>query len=298
MFGFKSLALIVFTSSLLALGLQAKDTTAAAIQAMNHTKSSQSSILQNKASRLLSGTVAYGSQYWSYAKVDWMEPIWQSQGKQLYTSLDYMNHLHKSNSHSHELGSGLVLWQPLASGRELGLGAYWLNYNSWHNLRHHGLRLGAKVIWQDWQLTGNGFFKLSKAKAGKPGQRAHPYFDFKDGILVSEQVLNGMDMIIGTKAVGLDWQAMAYHYPKHQLQTSQLLSTGLGLQVQMNILPSTITPTQTVAGLKVTYDKNKKYLFLANITHHSNPTNSLRIHKTDTDQTLFSIVEQRDNSQM
>ena len=90
----------------------------------------QAQSTQGKANRLLSGTVAYGTQYWSYAKVDWMEPIWQSQGKQLYTSLDYMNHLHKSNRHSHEIGSGLVLWQSLTSGNELGLGAYWLNYNS------------------------------------------------------------------------------------------------------------------------------------------------------------------------
>ena len=293
--------LLTLTTSMLALSLKADYKTGVlvkdATKPMALTKSYQakpttrnkatapglSTSVQNKPSRLLSGSVAYGTQHWSYAKVDWMEPIWQSQGKQLYTSLDYMNHLHKSNSHSHEIGSGLVLWQPLASDRELGLGAYWLNYNSWHNLRHHGLRLGAKVIWQDWQVTGNGFFKLSKAKQGKPGQQLHPYFG--SGLLVTEQVLNGVDMIVGTKVGELEWQAMAYHYPKKTNQTSQLLSTGMGLQASIKLNPLPNRPYSARIHAKALYDNRKKYLFMTGLTlsNRTAQNHTHTIYKTDTD---------------
>jgi hypothetical protein len=245
------------------------------------TKQASSASVQGKAGRLLSGTVAYGTHHWSFAKVDWMEPIWQGQGKQLYTSLDYMNHLNKSNNHSHEIGSGLVWWQSLASERELGLGAYWLNYNSWHNLRHHALRLGAKLIWQAWQVTGNGFFRLSKEKPGKPLQQHHPYFG--DGLLGSERVLNGVDMILDKPVGALEWQAFAYHYPRRSQQTSQLLSTGLGLAVQTLISPLSTTTFHTHAKLKATYDKHKHQLLLVSLQTSIPNNHRYQIHKTDTD---------------
>ena len=243
----------------------------------------QAQSTQGKANRLLSGTVAYGTQYWSYAKVDWMEPIWHSQGKQLYTSLDYMNHLHKSNRRSHEIGSGLVLWQSLTSGSELGLGAYWLNYNSWHDLRHHGLRLGAKVIWQDWQLTGNGFFKLSKTKQGKPGQQMHPYFG--SGPLGDEQILNGADMIIGKHLGRTHWQAMAYHYPKQPNQTSQLLSTGLGLEASITLTQAG-KPYQTTMQGKILFDKHHKELLTIGIIQSIGTHHNKHITKSDTDANI------------
>ena len=209
-----------------------------------------------------------------------MEPIWQSRGKQLYTSLDYMNHLHKSNNFSHEIGSGLVLWQSLASGTELGLGAYWLNYNSWHNLRHHGLRLGAKFIWQDWHLTGNGFFRMSKTKPGKPHQQMHPYF--RGGRLGSEQILNGADMIIGKHLGRTHWQAMAYHYPQKPNQTSQLLSTGMGLQASLTLAQIDKIYNTYING-KILLDTLHKKLISIGITFEQGKHNIKRITKTDID---------------
>lgn len=250
---------------------------------------------QSKPSRLLSGSMVYGTQYWSYAKVDWMEPIWHSQGKQLYTSLDYMNHLHKSNSHSHEIGSGLVLWQPLASSTELGLGAYWLNYNSWHNLRHHGLRLGAKVIWQDWQLTSNGFFKLSKAKQSKPGQQFHPYF--AEGLLGKEQILNGVDMLIDKSFGGIEWQAMAYHYSKHGQSATQLLSTGMGMQANLQIVREAARTPSTQIKANLMVDKLKKTLILVGLHLQTKKMDSkYTMPKTDTDLSLGAELEAEEDS--
>ena len=111
---------LVTIASLLTVSLQADMAYKSNTQS-THTQAvtTQAQSTQGKANRLLSGTVAYGTQYWSYAKVDWMEPIWHSQGKQLYTSLDFMNHLHKSNNHSHEIGPGLYC------------GSHWHQEASW-----------------------------------------------------------------------------------------------------------------------------------------------------------------------
>ena len=187
-----------------------------------------------------------------------------------------MNHLHKSNRHSHEIGSGLVLWQQLTSGTELGLGTYWLNYNSWHNLRHHGLRLGGKVIWQDWHLTGNGFFGISKARLCKQ-TKVHPYYIA--GAFNQERVLNGVDMILGKQTSTLDIQAMTYHYPSTP-GYSRLLTTGLGLKISNRLSRHIRYPTQ----IYISYKRDKIHGHISGIGARITTRNRrYLIEKTDTD---------------
>lgn len=156
------------------------------------------------------------------------------------------------------------------------MGAYWLNYNSWHNLRHHGLRLGAKVIWQDWQVTGNGFLRISKAKQGKPAQIKHSYFG--TGVFGSEVLVNGLDLILERTFSPLEVQMLAYHYPQDANQNPQLLTTGAGVQIRAH--PDTLTKN-VVLVLEAKHDQAKRWLYMIGLrtrhaTHH-------HIGKTDTD---------------
>ncbi|MEC8461268.1 MAG: hypothetical protein VXY77_03610 [Pseudomonadota bacterium] len=77
---------------------------------------------------------------------------------------------------------------------------------------------------------------------------------------MSEQFLNGLDMIIGTQVVGLEWQAMAYHYPKKRHQTAQLPLTGMGLQATVKLNPLLNKHYTLDVYAKNLYDKHKKYL--------------------------------------
>ena len=150
----------------------------------------------------------------TYAKVAWMQPINSDANNPLYLSLDFMNHLHHTNNHSHELGAGLVYRMNTGVDNHLGMGGFYRYYVSWNNLKHWTPLVAVEYGNQDWLLTSNYYFKGNGTKSPDKATKAHEstskYF------IINEGIAPGFDVIADYRWSNVNLQGLGYSYQQEE----------------------------------------------------------------------------------
>ena len=214
--------------TLLALALDGGVVLASAPQGLGHQVKLGDQVIQDNSGRYLSGTLAYGNQYWSYAKLAWMQALNHDASRPLYLSLDWMNHLSSSNHHSRELGAGLVYRIHQANDNHFGLGGFYRHYVSWNNLKFWTPRVAVEYGRQHWLFTSNYYFRGSGTQRPNDHAKANPIYSHY--FVIDEKLSPGMDVILGYQWSALHGQGFAYRYRQEEGREN-LLNKGLGVEM-------------------------------------------------------------------
>jgi hypothetical protein len=258
-----------------------------------------------------------GNKSWSYAEVQLVTPLVESENSVLNFGANLMTHLEDENSQSNEKSVGLIYRQKLTQGSDefWGVNASFSDYVTWDGNKRQTPHLGAEFYKQKYSFVANYMFQDKTEHTSPTLYRPHSYYG---NILAAQEYFSGGWEVLGryhfndrfrfglgyydrfgdkqktavlqhTSYAGIDMNFST----NHQLKNHYLLQQGFFTEMDYQV-------GNANWSLQLKDDKHNGFLAMARYTYrfggggNSKPTNLLErayrgpVYKADPDD--FGII--------